>query len=217
VNKSESIAELAKALNKFQSRNVSVKKTSVNPFFHSKYADLASIWDACRDELTKNELSVSQVAGHNESGIVIETILMHNSGEWISGSQAINPIKNEPQAIGSAITYARRYALAAILGLVADEDDDAEASQGRDKLKVNPTATAVKPTPTEETATQADYPMTLTSEPITAEQKERLQELQKKLPGRIKELIEEWGWNVKAISKLTKDQANHLIEKMEKE
>jgi len=65
----------------------------------------------------------------------LETVLMHASGEWVSSELAINPIKNEPQAIGSALTYARRYALSAILGIATDEDDDAESAMGRDTKK----------------------------------------------------------------------------------
>jgi hypothetical protein len=98
-------------------------KDSANPFFKSKYADLASIWDACREPLSKNELAIIQIPQCDG----IETILAHSSGEWIKGFLKISPAKQDAQSIGSALTYARRYALAAMVG-IAPEDDDGNAA-----------------------------------------------------------------------------------------
>ena len=134
MDKSESIKELASALNKAQATLQGAKKGSENPYFHSKYADLLSVWDACRGALVSNGLSVSQIADMTPDGkAVLETILMHTSGEWIKGKLPLLPLKADPQAQGSAITYARRYSLSAIVGLCTEEDDDAEKAMSRER------------------------------------------------------------------------------------
>lgn len=128
---SEQINELAAALSKAQGQIVGAKKDSANPFFKSKYADLASCWDACREQLSWNGLAVVQGAEHSQvGGIAVTTLLTHSSGQWVESTLVVHPKDDSPQAAGSAITYARRYALAAIVGL-AQVDDDAEAAQGR--------------------------------------------------------------------------------------
>ena len=130
IEKSESIAALAAALAKAQSEIRSAAKTSDNPFFKSKYADLAAVWDACREPLTKNGLSVIQLPGAVGSAVSLTTVLAHASGEWISGRLTIVAKDDGAQAIGGAITYARRYALAAIAG-IAQDDDDGNTATGK--------------------------------------------------------------------------------------
>lgn len=133
MNKSESIANLAKALFAFQSEVQAVKKESVNPFFHSNYADLASIIEAIREPLAKHELAFSQTpTGKN----MLTTILMHSSGEWIEDTAEYTPSKNDVQGQGSGITYFRRYCLGAILGISTEEDDDGnQASAPKKEVK----------------------------------------------------------------------------------
>lgn len=139
MEKSETIKELASALNKAQANLQVAKKGSENPYFHSKYADLLSVWEACREALVCNGLSVSQIAEMAPDGkAVLETILMHTSGEWIKGKLPLLPVKPDPQAQGSAITYARRYSLSAIVGLCTEEDDDAEKAMSREKPEGKP-------------------------------------------------------------------------------
>ena len=136
MNKSESIVQLARALTLAQKDMGKASMDSANPFFKSKYADLTSVWEACRKPLTDNGLSIVQtlgIAGVSEFQ-VLETILLHNSGEWISGILKLNPVKDDPQGYGSAITYARRYSLAAIIG-VCPEDDDGEGAMKRQKAE----------------------------------------------------------------------------------
>jgi hypothetical protein len=133
MNQSESIADLAAALSKAQASITGALKDSANPFFKSKYADLASCWDACRKPLTDNGLAVIQTIEAGEARAVLVTTLCHASGEWIKSYCPILTKDDSPQALGSAITYARRYALAAMVGL-AQIDDDAEAAQGRHKV-----------------------------------------------------------------------------------
>ena len=127
---SEQINELAAALSKAQASITGALKDSANPFFKSKYADLASCWDACRKQLTDNGLSVIQTTDIVLDTVVVRTTLAHSSGQWVSGILPVKAKDDGPQAQGSGITYARRYALAAIVGL-AQIDDDAEAAQGR--------------------------------------------------------------------------------------
>jgi hypothetical protein len=127
---SETIGALAAALSKAQADITGALKDSSNPFFKSKYADLASCWDACRKQLAANNLAVIQTTDVTDAGVVLVTTLVHSSGEWMRGTLPIVTKDNGPQAQGSGITYARRYALAAIVGL-AQIDDDAESAQGR--------------------------------------------------------------------------------------
>lgn len=134
--KSEQINELAAALAKAQGQIEGAKKSSSNPFFKSKYADLAECWNTCREALTANEISVIQMPEEiNENGrLNITTMLAHSSGQYISSTLTMTVTKLDPQAIGSAITYGRRYALAAMVGL-AQEDDDGEKAMARPKDK----------------------------------------------------------------------------------
>jgi hypothetical protein len=128
MNKSESIASLAKALSAAQGSIKSALKDSNNPFFKSKYADLASVWESCRPALSSNGLAVTQSTAFVGELLVLETMLMHLSGEWVSSVYPISPVKSDPQGVGSAITYARRYSLSALVGVVAGEDDDGNAA-----------------------------------------------------------------------------------------
>lgn len=135
IEQSENIAELATALSRAQGKITGALKDSSNPFFKTKYADLASVWDACREQLSANGLAVVQTLSNDAENIVVITTLTHSSGQWMRGRLAVKPVKSDPQGIGSAITYARRYALAAIVG-VAQIDDDAEAAMGRKQTEV---------------------------------------------------------------------------------
>jgi len=132
TNKSETIGALAKALAKAQGDIKSAVKDATNPFFKSNYADLPAIVKACKAALAANDIAYIQTTDFLEQETWLETILAHSSGEWVSGRYPVRPVKNDPQGMGSAITYARRYSLAAMAGVVAEnEDDDAEAAQGR--------------------------------------------------------------------------------------
>jgi len=127
MNQSEQINELVKALSIAQSKIKGAKQDSKNPYFKSDYADLTSVWVACKDSLTEQGLAVIQTMEHKESQIILVTTLAHSSGQWIKSYLPVITQKLDSQAIGAAITYARRYALAAIVG-VCPADDDAEAT-----------------------------------------------------------------------------------------
>lgn len=103
-------------------------KTSTNPHFRSRYADLSACVEAVIDSLHKNGFALMQKTHECESGVAVETILMHESGEQISGGILRVPAsKQDPQGYGSALTYARRYSLMAVCG-IAPEDDDGNAA-----------------------------------------------------------------------------------------
>ena len=128
MNHSESIAKLAIALSIVQGKLTHAKKDSANPFFKSKYADLESVWDACRSLLAENGLCVMQFPGEFLEGCMsLDTILAHSSGEYIKQTMEVPVTKLDPQGVGSALTYMRRYALAAVVGVV-QADDDANAA-----------------------------------------------------------------------------------------
>jgi len=146
MNKSESIIELSKALNKFQAECSGAKKSASNPFFKSKYADLEEVINCAKGPLMTNGLSVSQFPTAEDGKCGVETILMHSSGEWISSVLLLACTKQDPQAYGSAITYARRYAYQSVLG-IPSEDDDANAA-----TKSKPKSAAVKPVDTKKVA-----------------------------------------------------------------
>lgn len=135
MNQSETITELAKALSKAQAVMEGAKKDSQNPHLKNKYADLASVWDACRKPLTDNGLSVVQLTDGGPETVTIITRLLHISGEWLEGSLTLKPVKQDPQGIGSVVTYGRRYSLMAMVGISPEDDDGNAASAGRDANK----------------------------------------------------------------------------------
>jgi hypothetical protein len=129
TEQSESIGKLAEALSAAQGAMEHAKKDSENPFFKSKYADLAEVWNTCKPVLSKNKLAVIQTTSGTADNVTIITTLAHASGEWIRGKLTLKPVKADPQGVGSAITYGRRYSLAAIVG-VSQDDDDGNAASG---------------------------------------------------------------------------------------
>jgi len=124
MQRSESIKELATALCKAQNEMMGAAKDATNPFFKSKYSDLASVVRAVKQPFADNGLSYSQFPIFDDGRAGVETILMHTSGEFMS-SVLVLPMANkqDPQSTGSAITYARRYALQAIAGIPSEDDD----------------------------------------------------------------------------------------------
>ena len=140
VTRSPTLGKLAEALSKAQGAFEHAKKSEENPHFRMKYADLASCWDAVRKALSDNGLAVIQTTVDTSPPFVtVETLLAHKSDEWIKGVLTMKSVSNSkekgiydnptPQGIGSTITYARRYALSAIVG-IAPEDDDGNAGSG---------------------------------------------------------------------------------------
>jgi ERF superfamily. len=125
----DQINELATALSKAQGQIKSAEKDGTNPHFKSHYSTLDSVWEALRDPLSKNGLSISQTLSCENEMIILTTILMHSSGQWIKSSMPIIRVTATPQAIGSACTYMKRYSLAAIAGVTSGEDDDGNEAE----------------------------------------------------------------------------------------
>lgn len=129
MNKSESIGKLAESMSKAQASLKSAPFNRVNPHFKNRYADLTSVIDTARKPLSENGLTFMQFVSCSGPVVSVETVIAHSSGEWISGTLSLTATKGDPQGVGSAITYAKRYGLCAALGISADDDDDAnEAS-----------------------------------------------------------------------------------------
>jgi hypothetical protein len=131
---SQEISKLATALVLVQAALKPVVKNSENPFFHSKYADLVAVSESCRMLLAEQGLAVVQTpTGGDGHTISISTMLLHSSGEWIRDTALYPLAKSDPQGVGSAITYARRYGLCAIVGIVTDDDDDGNGASDTPK------------------------------------------------------------------------------------
>lgn len=132
MKKSETLTEFSKAFAKTQQEMKQPLKDANNPFFKSKYVPLENVVEAITESASKNGLSFTQFPSSDEAGnVTVGTLVMHSSGEWIEYDPIkMKPVKNDPQSIGSAITYAKRYALSAIFGITSDPDDDGnEATQ----------------------------------------------------------------------------------------
>lgn len=137
MNRSETIVELAGALVEAQKEIANAVKDKVNPHYKSKYADLSSVAEACKKPLNDHGIAYIQTAEPCEAGqLSLTTALIHKSGQWISGTCTMPVQQNTPQAYGSALTYARRYGLAAMVGVCPD-DDDAEGAEGRGQKRTN--------------------------------------------------------------------------------
>lgn len=125
---SDQIDQIATALAKAQGMIEGAEKRANNPHYGKKYADLYAVWDACREPLSTNGLSVTQIPTETDNGMMLITMLMHSSGQWISARYPVRPVKTDPQGYGSAISYARRYTLMAVVGIAPEEDDGNAAS-----------------------------------------------------------------------------------------
>jgi hypothetical protein len=136
---SETIADLATALSKAQGQIEAATKGSVNPAFRSKYADINALRDAIREPLAVNDLSLLQFPRTLEGRVEVETMILHKSGEYMSETLSMPVSKQDAHGIGSALTYARRYGMSAMLNLAAD-DDDGNGAVEKAPAKVDPAA-----------------------------------------------------------------------------
>lgn len=128
---SEQIGEFAKAFAAFQAEIENIKKDGKNPHFKSTYAKLPDILEAVRPVLSRHGLSMLQIPGNLNDSILVETILLHTSGQWIKGDFYLTPKDKYPQAYGSAVSYGKRYMAEGMLALGGKDDDDAETANGR--------------------------------------------------------------------------------------
>lgn len=133
ISWSESISKLTEAMAKAQAKMTPAAKDQENPHFKSKFADLAACWDVARAPLSENGLAVFQPACVVAEGVTVVTLLSHVSGEWMCAELTLPLAQKTPQAVGSAISYGRRYSFSSMLGIVSrDEDDDGSSASCRD-------------------------------------------------------------------------------------
>lgn len=225
---SEKIDQIAIALSKAQKVMEGAVRDSTNPFFHSKYAELSEVWDACREPLTSNGLSFVQSI-HSEEGysftnkvqikdnqgnikgekevlmiwLTVTSRLLHISEQYFEDSISM-PVEADPQSIGKVTTYIRRYAQMALCG-IAPVDDDGEAAanhqQKADKIPTQPSIKPVAPVPTK--------PVMITNDQIKI-----LEGLRQTHD--LKAKITEFGWTkIEKMNQLTHEQAEQLIKVFE--
>lgn len=200
---SEKVSLIAQALADFQKEVKNPANTAENPFFKSKYAPLNEILNDVRPLLAKQGLSIIQNTGGNGEVINVTTMLLHVSGEWYETCPLVlKPDKNTPQGAGSAITYARRYQLSAILGISSEDDDDGNNAS-------NNKPAPDKGTPKKDTPKNEDKVTETQVKKIFASAKEAgLSE------ENIKKNIQ-LNYKKDSVKDLTKKQASLFIEKIE--
>jgi hypothetical protein len=149
MKQSEQVDKIIPAFIAFQSDMPSVPKDGNNPHFKSKYATLGAITEATRPHLAKHGLGFMQWMSNREGYQLIVTRIMHTSGQWMEDEGYIlNPTKNDPQGMGSAVTYARRYTLGASLGIITEDDDD--GNRASEPAPVKKPASKPDPAPLQE-------------------------------------------------------------------
>lgn len=206
---SPTYGKLALALSKAQGVMAGAKKDATNPHLKSKYADLASVWDACREPLSNNELAVVQMPEADGKRVRLRSMLIHSSGEFLETTAEAEAKDASPQSIGSVLTYLRRYTLAAMVG-IAPEDDDGEAAQPN-----RPQAQQAKQQPAKQQPTaQGPKPAAVTKPDEAAELRKHLGELIQREgfdPKAIKAWCETKGYP-DSSAKMNAEQLTHLIE-----
>jgi hypothetical protein len=149
MKQSEQVDKIIPAFIAFQSDMPSVPKDGNNPHFKSKYATLGAITEATRPHLAKHGLGFMQWMSNRDGYQLIVTRIMHTSGQWMEDEGYIlNPTKNDPQGMGSAVTYARRYTLGASLGIITEDDDD--GNRASEPAPVKKPAPKSEPAPLQE-------------------------------------------------------------------
>lgn len=155
LKKSESIQNLSNAMAEFQKKIKQPLKDANNPFFKSQYVPLENVVEAITETGSQLGISFMQFASSDETGsIEVATLVMHSTGEYIEFPPVrMKPESNKPQAVGSAITYAKRYALSAIFGITSDKDDDGNEATGLNKQVEKQPKQQVKQQQTQDDAT----------------------------------------------------------------
>lgn len=218
MQKSDSITNLAKSLAAFQAEVENPANTAINPHFRSKYAPLNEILNTVRPTLAKHGLSVLQSPSGEGDQIIITTLLMHASGEWVEADPLVlKADRPTAQGAGSAITYGRRYSLSAVLGISSEDDDDGNGAEGKPKKATEqPKKTQDKPTTTQspQQQTQQQQPQQgAPADAISEPQRKKIYAMSNKLKlvDHMKQLMFE-RYSVTDSKALTKKQATDLID-----
>jgi len=148
---SDNVDKIFPAFVAFQAEMPPVPKDSINPHFRNKYASLGAITEATRPVLAKHGLAYTQGMAIVDGVQVMFTRIIHQSGQWMEdGGYALNPTKNDPQGMGSAVTYARRYTIGSTLGIITEDDDDGNRASEPAPVKKLPPVPKVEPAPLQE-------------------------------------------------------------------
>jgi len=211
--KSESIKEIAVALAKFNAKVQRIEKDSTNPHFKNKYASLDGIMDEVRPMLAEEGLSVLQMPSGLDGRLKLTTMLIHTSGEWIESAPIeMQPVKSDPQGIGSATTYARRYSLCAFLGLsTGDLDDDGNGSSNVSPAPYSPP----RPSPAPNTPVLTGVSSNGNTKPVSDAQIKLIgtTKSKKNIPDEAYRGILS-GFGVESTKDLTSSQASKVIERL---
>lgn len=215
--RSEDLKEFTKALLAVQKALKPVKKNAENPHYRSKYADFEAVWNAAKDPLQANGFAVMQVPHYSGGVFILRTTLMHTSGQFVSGDYLLKPQKEDPQGYGSCLSYSKRYALAAMIGLVSEgEDDDGNAaSQGH---QAPAKASNGAPKPSQAPSTALSGASASSGNTITEGQGKRLYAIWKGAKYEDKEvqawLNTKYGFN--STREITRDVYQEICETLEK-
>lgn len=185
---SPQLDKLATAMARMQGHLQNAVKDKTNPHFRSSYADLASCYDACRMHLSQNNLSVIQLPSAEGDKVSVRSILLHTSGQYISHCLTVKARDAGPQAVGSAITYVRRYSLCSVVGIAPDDDDGNAATpepRQQQQRPSPPPPSNKNPVFNPKIKAQADWlANTLMQHPATADKSELWDEINHKMIGR---------------------------------
>ena len=213
---SETIVKIATALLKAQKATGAAKKGASNPFYKSKYADLGSVMQACKEHLNENGITVLQPIMNN----VVETILVHESGEWMSSETPIVcAVQNDPQKLGSSISYARRYGLQSMVFIPAEDDDGNTASTVNQKVAIQNTTHTTEQRQYWDTKEQKPVPVEGAKQPtrgvLASEKQVQLIAILLGQKGQSDEALKK-KYNVSSKKELTIAQASVIIDNLNK-
>ncbi len=230
VIRSTELGELAAALAAAQAEFSAIPKGDTNPFFKSKYASLPDVVFAASPILGNHSLAVTHLPGFDtdSNGNVFDTLtvlILHKSGQYLGGTMQLRPVKNDPQAQGSATTYGRRYSYMSALNLVADEDDDGNAGSAgrRSSQKPTPARRGNSTTPAADALSKADNASQDTAKPadgtglVTEETLATLAEKYRATgvtKDQMRTIVAEAGGDAKHMDQLTEDQASWVVIKL---
>lgn len=202
---SATVGKIAEALCRAQAELPAAIKGCVNPHLKNRYADLNAIYEAAREALARHDLAVVQTMQPTDGTRAhVRTTLLHKSGEWIAG-ELVMPLDRQggAQGMGSAITYARRYSLSAIVGIVTEDDDDGNAAQGRTRKAevkaVREKAAAENPSPATDAQRKAFF----------AAMRQRHGENREEI---LAELSNFFGREIASSNELTKDEISEFLD-----
>ena len=204
MQRSESIKNIAKALAQFQAEVRNPANTESNPFYRSKYAPLSDILNLARPLLSKHGLSVLQSPSGDGQNVTVTTLITHESGEWIESEPlTLKADKATAQGAGSAITYARRYALSAMLGISSEDDDDGNFASGNKNGNKS-------------TANNTEKNKIVKTDKATPAQLKKLYAManEKNIPGEEMKGLIKMHYNKDSSKELTKQEVSDLIDKI---